>query len=739
MKKILLSISILFSISASANWPSYLPKFWATYYISPSGNDVTGDGTIGSPWASLYKATATVTGVGDIIHVNAGTYTETQTCLLAPGVSIEGDGVTSVIKATMSTLYVRILDLVSATMGTDGNQHVSNIKFDGSNLLTSWGIFVGGRSNVSIHDVTIVDFKDYGLVVNGRPDGSPIPPSVYATGNTIYNCTINNCATYNGNGTGCFNFGGQIGMLLHDNIITQTQRPSGQNGWPIKYFSEGFSRGCKIYNNTLTKIPFQNDGWAFCAEIFNTQGLEMYGNTIQGSLDFNYQEDRGTYPYVVWIHDNIFSQPALSSYNEDAIVFEYGIDSAIIEDNTFTNINQAISFYPRPGTILRGLVVKNNLFTNMGAIGQAGGYLGHFIGGFNGAIGNSWSIINWEIYNNTFISTTTAGAKAVWGLEISTSGTEIINNLKFKNNIIDGISGFAMFTQDKSKFINCAFQYNDFYGTQNDALLIPPDRSVGIAFPGSTIESNNLATVNPLYVGGGNFTLQSGSTLINAGTDVGLPFNGGAPDIGYAEYVSATNPVANAGADTTVYLPITSFTITGTAADPDGTVASVAWSRLSGPAVTIINGTTLSPALSGITTDGLLLMQLLVTDNLGNTNTDTRIITVNVADTDPPTVVSTNPANGAAGVNPNSFTVIISFNEAVKTTVGTVTGIAGGVLQRFSTYFSYTGNLAPSTTYILTVSAVEDVAGNVIAAPYVFSFTTGATVFDPKVFFIKGL
>ena len=40
-----------------------------TWYISPAGNDVTGDGTIDNPWLTLHKATVTVNIVGDIIHV----------------------------------------------------------------------------------------------------------------------------------------------------------------------------------------------------------------------------------------------------------------------------------------------------------------------------------------------------------------------------------------------------------------------------------------------------------------------------------------------------------------------------------------------------------------------------------------------------------------------------------------------------------------------------------------------
>lgn len=46
----------------------------ATYYISPTGNDITGSGTIGSPWVSLTKVW-TVVAAGDTVYLRGGTYT----------------------------------------------------------------------------------------------------------------------------------------------------------------------------------------------------------------------------------------------------------------------------------------------------------------------------------------------------------------------------------------------------------------------------------------------------------------------------------------------------------------------------------------------------------------------------------------------------------------------------------------------------------------------------------------
>ncbi len=67
MKEVLLLFFSLLSFSLSAS----------TYYIAPTGNDNTGNGSASNPWRSLYKACSSVKTPGDIIHVNAGTYVET--------------------------------------------------------------------------------------------------------------------------------------------------------------------------------------------------------------------------------------------------------------------------------------------------------------------------------------------------------------------------------------------------------------------------------------------------------------------------------------------------------------------------------------------------------------------------------------------------------------------------------------------------------------------------------------
>jgi predicted esterase len=88
-------------------------------------------------------------------------------------------------------------------------------------------------------------------------------------------------------------------------------------------------------------------------------------------------------------------------------------------------------------------------------------------------------------------------------------------------------------------------------------------------------------------------------------------------------------PIANAGPDKTISTSNT--TITGSGTDADGTLASYAWTKLSGPSAELNNIS--SPTL-GVTNlvAGEYLFRLIVTDNSGNTDSDYVKINVGTAD-----------------------------------------------------------------------------------------------------------
>ena len=79
-------------------------------------------------------------------------------------------------------------------------------------------------------------------------------------------------------------------------------------------------------------------------------------------------------------------------------------------------------------------------------------------------------------------------------------------------------------------------------------------------------------------------------------------------------------PTANAGTNITLTLPTNSTTLTGSGTDADGTIASYAWSRVSGPATfTLGNANAATTALNNLV-QGTYVFRLTVTDNSGATS-----------------------------------------------------------------------------------------------------------------------
>src|SRR5664279_5107316 len=87
-------------------------------------------------------------------------------------------------------------------------------------------------------------------------------------------------------------------------------------------------------------------------------------------------------------------------------------------------------------------------------------------------------------------------------------------------------------------------------------------------------------------------------------------------------------PIANAGIDQAIQLPIDHSILSGTAEDKDGQVVGYVWSEVSGPSAATIatNGASSSP-VTGLVA-GAYVFQLLVTDNMGASGID--MVSINV-------------------------------------------------------------------------------------------------------------
>lgn len=157
--------------------------------------------------------------------------------------------------------------------------------------------------------------------------------------------------------------------------------------------------------------------------------------------------------------------------------------------------------------------------------------------------------------------------------------------------------------------------------------------------PSCTITSPSSAktTVTGMTAGIYRFKLKITDNKGASVTDTIRITNGGGSTSGGGG-TTGTNqaPTVSAGSAQSITLPASSVTLTGTASDPDGTIASYLWTKVAGSGGTISSPNTASTTVTGLTA-GSYTFNLKVTDNAGATANSNVNVTVNSATTPPPT------------------------------------------------------------------------------------------------------
>lgn len=188
-----------------------------------------------------------------------------------------------------------------------------------------------------------------------------------------------------------------------------------------------------------------------------------------------------------------------------------------------------------------------------------------------------------------------------------------------------------------------------------------------------------------------------------------------------AEFNKAMNPST---------LTASTFTLTKAGVPVTGTVS---YNGMTATFIPTANFTASTVYIATITTGAKDLSGNALASNYSWTFT-----TGSATDTNLPTVISTDPVNGASNV---SLTKIIraNFSEAMNpatinaltfTLFNGVTNVPGIVTYSGVTAsFAPSANLMTNTTYTATITTgAKDLGGNAIASNYIWTFTTGATI-----------
>jgi len=181
-------------------------------------------------------------------------------------------------------------------------------------------------------------------------------------------------------------------------------------------------------------------------------------------------------------------------------------------------------------------------------------------------------------------------------------------------------------------------------------------------------------------------------------------------------------PTANAGNNITMTLPTNSTTLSGSGTDPDGTIASYAWSRVSGPTTfTLGSANSATTTLSNLV-QGTYVFRLTVTDNQGAAATDDVTVTVNAAPPPPP------PTNQSPSAN--------AGNDIILTLPTNSTSLSGSGTDPDGTVagYAWTRVSGPTTFTLGSANSAATTLSNLVQGTYVFRLTVtdnnGATGTD---------
>lgn len=512
----------------------------ATYYVSTTGNDGTGDGSIGNPYKTInYTITKVTANKGDTIKLAPGTYVEASIINLPSGVSLVGNGPqTDTIR--VSSFYNMLANPLACGTATGyevykyrpdqfvmqlngSDQLIKGFYLDGQSKACHGGIHALMANKVVIDNVDIRNFRFCGIWL-------PKSYNSVVKNSKIINSTWGNFRADFGN----LMFYDCDNLRIHDNTIEVNDI----GAYALKANSN-FSNDCTVADPDA-KSDFISK--SFCnikvyRNVLKVPGTGTWGNFVAPAITVEFPEAT---PREVEIYDNYInnhvSVPGIQTSGRDG--FTYAGKTAHIHHNTFdmgigayryaieaSSPNMEMNHnYIFGGLYPISCFISNNdnRFTN---------HKIHHNVFYAPTVG--LPLLNYrtlphefKFYNNTVLELTGAGVDI---LSVSTNkpyyGTEFINN------IFARVNPATAYRFDSSKMVAPVLRNNVF------SNVYP--------FGANAVSTNNL------FVATGDkprpyFELQAGSPAIDAGmviTGITDGFAGVAPDAGAYEFTGGVLPL----------------------------------------------------------------------------------------------------------------------------------------------------------------------------------------------------
>ena len=291
----------------------------------------------------------------------------------------------------------------------------------------------------------------------------------------------------------------------------------------------------------------------------------------------------------------------------------YVFQLSVQDNDGATSADQVTIYVYAAGAVSREFDVNITWATN-----KQGGTWNDFVTTSGGIVGNSTTLID----NNNISSTVAVSITAPF--QDGTNNHGVTPGL-YPNNVMQY---YLRSTQTKVGALKISgLKLNYLYDlailSSNVDVWYPSDTRLTVSGQSATINAKgnanqlaNFPSIAPNANGEITITVAPATTAsTNVGVINALVIKERPP------LVNNVPPVVNAGPDRQVTLPLSQLQLTGTASDPDGTIASLLWTKVSGPAVTLANTTTSILTLTNILA-GTYVFQLRAQDNGGAATTD---------------------------------------------------------------------------------------------------------------------
>jgi hypothetical protein len=481
MKTLHILLFLLISITLNAT----------TYHFANSGNDISGNGSAATPFASLAKANSLTLVAGDSVLFKRGD--SYRGALIVPA---SGNSTTNIIYGAYGTgNKPKIL----------GSRDISNTS---DWVLSSGNIWVTAVSPMSYTSIYPIVYDMANLYFNNEASYGWFKmdlPSCTSQGDFYVNQIDHKVYMYSVGNPGSFYthieaagvFSESLISISHKDYITLDNldiRYAANNGVFLYY-----ANNCIVQNCDLSWIG----GMHFDA-IGGRMGnaLQMWQANSNHIFRYNYVHD---------IYDTGISPQG------DGSVTPYVQSNIQIYKNLFVNFWFAYEVFDTNGGTLTNVTFDNNTCVNAGG---------------------TWSAPQRPFKTNE--------RHVMWW-----NSTGIATGCYMRNNIFYGITDNNQALRFDTK-VQCTMSNNLYYGITNIARLgYPTPITYSTLLQWQTVSSQdaNSISADPLFISTADYHLQSDSPAKNAGIDIGLPYSESAPEIGAYEYLSesATKNINNNG------------------------------------------------------------------------------------------------------------------------------------------------------------------------------------------------